>query len=368
MLDHKRLSRAHSAAMTRVLVTGATGFIGRQLAESLLRAGYDVACLARAANRAEPLQTLGARIIEGDVTRPESLPAALAGIEVVYHLAGLTRARSRREFFAVNETGTANLLDACRNVDTPPSVVLVSSQAAAGPAIPGRPRVEEDPPAPVSIYGRSKWAGELAAIARARHLPITIVRPSIVLGEGDRVGLEMFRMTRRMGLHIVPGWRPPRLSIVYVADLVDAIMAVAARGQRLPADSQNGSPSNSRDSKADPRGIYFIAGPEEPTFAELGRMVGASVGRRRTRVIRVPSPLVWPIVSCAELISFVRRRAPLVCRDKAREALAADWTCSSARAVAELGFKPAIGLRQRLRANGGMVSPRRLALAASWVR
>lgn len=334
--------------MTRVLVTGATGFIGGQLAESLLRAGDDVVCLARVANRAERLRSLGARIIEGDVTRPDGLPAALAGVEVVYHLAGLTSARSRREYFAANEMGTVNLLDACRNLGTPPTVVLVSSLAAAGPATPGRPRVEEDPPAPVSIYGKSKRAGELAAFARARDLPITIVRPSIVLGEGDRVGLKMFRMTQRMGLHIVPGWRPPRLSIVHVADLVDAIMSAATRGQRLPADGQNGLLPDSQQLKADPRGIYFIAGNEEPTFAELGRMVGATVGRRRTYVIRVPSPLVWPIVSCAELISFVRRRAPLVCRDKAREALAADWTCSPARAIAELGFNPTISLQQRL--------------------
>ncbi len=334
--------------MTRVLVTGATGFIGGQLAESLLRAGGDVACLVRSANRADRLQSLGARIIEGDVTRPESLPAALAGIEIVYHLAGLTCARSRREVFAVNEMGTANLLDACRNMGTPPTVVLVSSLAAAGPATPGRPRVEEDSPAPVSVYGRSKRAGELAAIERARDLPITIVRPSAVLGEGDRVGLKMFRMTRRMGLHIVPGWRPRRLSIVHVADLVDAIKAAAARGQRLPAESQNGSPANSPESKTDPRGIYLIAGPERPTFPELGRLVGASVGRRRILVIRVPDPLVWPIVSCAELISLARGRAPLVCRDKAREALAADWTCSPARAAADLDFKPTIGLRQRL--------------------
>jgi nucleoside-diphosphate-sugar epimerase len=337
--------------MPRILVTGATGFIGGQLAQALAAAGDDVVCLARRSSCIERIRLRGVRIVEGDVTAPESIGSAVAGVDVVYHLAGLTKARSRTEFFDVNEAGVANVLDACRRRATPPVVVLVSSLAAAGPATGGRPRVEEDPPGPVSIYGRSKRAGELAAIARAGELPITIIRPPVVLGEGDAASLTIFRMVAKTGVHLVPGWRPPRLSVVYVADLVDAIIAAARKGTRLPAKccADVNSNSDGPTPQIDARGFYFVAGDEQPTFADLGRLVGEAVGRQHIRVIRLPRPLVWPIVSCTELTAKLRGRAPLVSRDKAREALADDWTCSPAKAIAELGFSPRARLAEYLR-------------------
>src|SRR5204863_5200709 len=109
------------------------------------------------------LEPLGAGFASGDVTCPETLPAAVEGADVVFHLAGLTRALSRRELFAVNEEGTRNLLSACAARADPPVVVLVSSLAAAGPSPLGRIRSEEDPSAPVSNYGRSKRAAEIVA-------------------------------------------------------------------------------------------------------------------------------------------------------------------------------------------------------------
>jgi len=337
--------------MSRTLVTGATGFIGGQLAQALVAAGDDVTCLARRGARLDRLESLGVRIVEGDVTSPESLAAAVAQADVVYHVAGLTRARSRAEFFAVNETGVANLLEACRRLATPPVVILISSLSAAGPAVEGRPRTEEDPPAPMSIYGRSKRAGELAAMARAADLPITIIRPPVVLGEGDTDGLTMFHMIARSGIHLVPGWSPPQLSVVHVADLVAAIMAAARQGTRLSANSDDRATaiSNAGPPRVDPRGYYFVAGNEQPTFADLGRLVGEAIGRRTTRVICVPSPLVWPVATCAELIGKIRGSAPILNRDKVREALAEDWTCSPAKAIADLDFSARASLLDRLR-------------------
>jgi dihydroflavonol-4-reductase len=333
--------------MGKVLVTGASGFIGGQLTETLLARGNQVTCLVRRPSAAKRLTSLGARVVVGDVTVPEQLPPAVANADTVFHLAGALQAFNSAAFHRVNAVGVGNLLDACRTRTSPPTVVIVSSLAAAGPSLDGRPRTEEESSQPVSNYGRSKRAGELEAIRRAGQVPITILRPAIVLGEGDRVGLSLFRMVNRYRTHLVPGLARSSLSIVHVADLVPALIAAAERGTRLPpAENANGEAMGNR---VDPRGYYFIAGDEHPTYGQLGRMVGEAVGRRRMLVIPVLSGFVWPIAACTEAVGRVRRRAPFAGLDKAREALAGHWTCSSARARAELGFTPAASLVDRLR-------------------
>jgi dihydroflavonol-4-reductase len=334
--------------MGKTLVTGASGFIGGQLVRELIVRGDDVVCLARRAGAAERLKAIGARVVEGDLTARESLAAAVAGAETVYHLAGAVRARNVAEFYRVNATGVANLLDACRQRAAPPTVVLVSSLAAAGASSADRPRTEEDPPRPISNYGRSKRAGELEAVARAGEIPITIVRPPVVLGDGDTVGLTLFRMIASSGFHLVPGWARLKLSVVHVADLVRFLIAAAQRGARLPsAFETTDGPLGAK--QADPRGFYFIAGDQDPTYGELGRLIGEALGRRRTCVIRIPRPAVWSIAACTELIARVRGRAPFAGIDKAREGLAGHWTCSSARAKADLGFVPEKSLPELLR-------------------
>lgn len=334
--------------MGTTFVTGASGFIGFQLVRELIARGDDVHCLARRPAAAERLKSLGARVCSGDVTNPESLAGPVATADTVYHLAGAVRARSATEFLRTNQAGVANVLDACRRRTTPPTVVIVSSLAAAGPSRTGRSRTEEEPPQPVSNYGRSKRAGELEAVARAGALPITIIRPPIVMGAGDAVGLTLFRMIDSMRLHLVPGWRRSKFSVVHVGDLVSALIAAAKRGQRLrPANGETNGAAH--DGPIDPRGYYYVAGESDPTYDELGRLIGAALGRKRMLVIAFPRPLVWPIAAWGELFARVRRRAPFAGIDKAREALAGHWTCSAARAQSELGFAPAVAIPDWLR-------------------
>ena len=135
--------------------------------------------------RTDRLRSLGMNLVSGDVSDPAALADAVAGKSVVYHLAGCTRTLNRHRFYQVNEQGPRNVIEACARQPQPPVVVMISSLAAAGPSPEGRLRVETDPCCPVSHYGWSKRAAELAAEQFADRVPITVIRPPIVFGESD---------------------------------------------------------------------------------------------------------------------------------------------------------------------------------------
>ncbi len=326
--------------MAKVLVTGASGFIGTHQVAALAARGDEVTCLVRKTSKVDHLQALGARLVFGDVTSPDSLPAAVAGQQVVYHLAGCTLVLKNRQFYEVNHRGAAHIAKACAGQETPPVLIHVSSLAAAGPVIEGRPRVESDPPAPVSHYGRSKRSGEHAAESFAHRVPITIVRPPIVLGEGDRLGLPLFRSVIRFGVHLAPGLRPRRFSLIHADDLVHLLILAAERGKRLPPLGQQG------DSAA--QGYYFAACEQDPTYADLGRLVAESVGRR-VLVIPTAMPVVRMVAAVGEAISQISRQPLLMNLDKVREIAAGSWLCSAQAAKEQLGFEVAAPLVERLR-------------------
>ncbi|OHB77163.1 MAG: hypothetical protein A2W31_14765 [Planctomycetes bacterium RBG_16_64_10] len=326
--------------MTRALVTGASGFIGWHLAAALSRRGDQVRCLVRRTSRVDRLEALGVELVTADVRVGHDLQSAVREVDVVYHLAGLTRGLSLDELLAVNEAGVENVARACARQARVPVLVVISSLAAAGPSPVDCPRTKREPPAPVSNYGRSKLAGERAAARWAREVPTTIVRPPIVFGQGDRDGFLMFRMIARRGVHLVPAMGMARVSVIHAEDLATALLLVADRGARLA-----GGPAN--PTAAD-RGIYFVADPDHLTYVDLGRLIGHAVGRPDVRVLHVPQPLVQLAALATEAVVQLRRKPSLLGLDKFRDAIAGSWTCDCQRIRSTLGFAPAYPLAQRL--------------------
>jgi len=324
--------------MAFVLVTGGTGFIGLHLVEALIRRGERVRCLVRSSSRTEPMAKLGVELAAAELDNAAAVRAALSGIDVVYHVAGIIRAFRTADFYRVNEQGAAQIAAACADQAQPPRLVLVSSIAAAGPCRLGQIRRESDPPAAISHYGRSKLAAERSAERFAANVPLTVVRPSIVFGPRDTGFVQVIQSIKRLHCHLSPGFRSPPLSYIHVTDLVELLLAAAEKGARVPA---NGAVEPGK-------GYYFAAAPEHPTYAELGRMLRAMLGEPRAPVIPVPGPLAYGMGALNEVVGRIRGRAEELCRDKIRDALAPSWACSGEAAKRELGFEPARPLVARL--------------------
>lgn len=329
--------------MAKVLVTGASGFIGSHLVEALIARGEDVTCLVRSSSNRARLESLGVGFAVGDINDAASLGPAVANAEVVYHLAAMLKQPWHADFLTTNADGVRNVVAAAAaRGDAPPTVVMTSSVAAVGPSPDGAPLTEAWAPSPVSKYGRSKLNGELAAREYAGQVPVTVVRPPAVFGERDTAMLPMFKSAAR-GLHVVPGAGTARLSMVHVADLVQALIAAAARGERLPANEADAAAGT---------GVYFAADERRPTITKLGELLGSAVGRDRVRVFRAPRVMTRALGGVAEGVARLRRKPSIINLDKMTEATAGSWVCSPAKALDQLGWHTSVPLAERLLQTG----------------
>lgn len=313
----------------RALVTGATGFIGRHVVCELRERGAEVAALARPTSDTSGLD--GVDIAVGDMTDPASLRDPIAGCDAVIHLAALLKAPWKPDFHSANADGAGNIAAACAAAPRPPVLVLVSSMAAGGPVDRGGVRTEAMPAEPVSRYGRAKLAAEDAARAHADRVPITVFRPPMVFGEHDRGSLPLFRAAAR-GLVVSPTREPFEITAVHARDLAVALVDAIERGERV------GDTAGS--------GIYYAPGTERITMIELGRAIGAALGRPVVG-LRMPRAVTYAISGLAELRGRILDRPSLLSLDKYREATGGAWVCSAAKLRDQLGWRPA-GLEARL--------------------
>ena len=295
-------------------LTGGTGFVGSHLAEGLLAAGYRVRALVRRSSEASWLAGLEVDLAGGDIRDPASLAPFVAGAELVVHAAGQTSARSLADYRASNSTGTRNLADAVRTAGNPEAhVILVSSQAAAGPSPDGSPVRPEARGRPVSSYGWSKLEGEDEI--RSSGLPFTILRPSAIYGPRETAIRDLFIAASYGFVPLLAGGAG-RVQLVYVADVVGAVVAAAARG---------------------PRGeTLFVAHPEVLDY----RLVAETLARLRTppaHLVPVPAALIRLAGVAVGLFSRFGKGPPVFNDEKATEILQPAWLCDVTPTQAALG-------------------------------
>ena len=322
-----------------VFLTGASGFVGKNLVPYLLDRECRLTCLLRDPARLPEELRSKVAVVVGDLTNlgPEVM-SALAGAEAVVHLAGQLWGRTYEDFDRVNHLGTEALVKAVGKAN--PSLkrfVNVSSMAAAGPARPGEPLTEASPEAPISWYGRSKLAGERALTEAA--FPWTVIRAPAVYGPWDPATLIFFKLAA-CHIHPIIGWGRPEHSTIHVEDVCQAIRLVLTGETR-------------------PQSTYFINdGQAIHRLREVMTLVVESVGKWV-----VPVPIPGGLVLAAEGLLALGQRIGLapsrVTPDKLRELRQRAWTCSADLITENLGFNASVPLAQGIpetaawyRANG----------------
>lgn len=311
-----------------VLVTGATGFTGGYLTRALLARGYGVRALVRPRTDARPLVDAGVEIAVGDLVVARDVERAAAGVDMIYHIAGLFRTANHgaTAYRAVHVKGTRHVVEAAARHRVP-RVVHCSTAGVHG-AISDVPGREDSPLEPRDMYQLTKLEGEQVAREAFREgLPGVVVRPVGIYGPGDMRFLKLFRSVHQRRFRMFGSGEVP-YHLTYIDDLVDGLILCGERPEALGR-------------------TYILAGAEYVSLNQLVRMVAEAVG--------VPVPQgrlpLWPLVAAAALCETVcvplRIDPPIHLR---RVAFFHHPRAFSIRkASQELGFVPRVPVREGVR-------------------
>jgi dihydroflavonol-4-reductase len=286
----------------RVAVTGASGFIGRHVVGALNARG-DLAIPVR-----RPFES--------------TLTETFRGVDAVVHLAGVVSAVHERDYWIGN-------VDATRTVATAAAaagirMVHISSLAAAGPAPASAPRTEDDPPAPITTYGRTKLEGERVLLSIA-GLESIILRPGVVYGPGDRAMRPLFRFARAGFMPLV-GSPSAAYTFIYIDDATRAILAALDR----------------RSSG----GVVFLGHAEPVSPGQLLQAIRETVGSSG-RIVAIPRPAIRAAALAGDLWGNLTGRPTLIDTRRFAELYSEGFVCRVDRMRERLG-EARVDLREGL--------------------
>ena len=295
-----------------VAVTGATGFIGSVLLQSLIKERWKIKALARQP-RADDEFT---QWIEGDLDNLDALRSLVKNVSAVVHCAGRVRGSSLDDFISTNVTGTHNLVRASIQQASPPRFLLISSLAARQPEL--------------SWYATSKRMAEQLVISHSHIMPCAVFRPTAVYGPGDKEMSPLFRTTQR-GILPMVGKTTMRFGLLHVSDLVAAILCWLST--QTPV-----------------HGVYELddglpGGYDSQTVAAIAQ----DVWKRPVRCIFLPASLVSLVASINLWSARLLRYSPMLTPGKVRELQHEDWVCDIRPLIQALpNWRPRIRLRDAL--------------------
>jgi len=308
-----------------VFVTGANGFVGSFLVERLLTEGAAVKCLVRKTGNLRWLKTLKVEYIFGDIADAKSLEGGLKNVDYVFHIAALKHSSKKEEYRKVNICGTENILNTVKKETVNlKKFIFLSSMAAMGYSSREKTLCEQDECRPLTYYGESKLKAERTVLEFKNDFPVTILRPPAVYGPKDEDVYAMFRAVK-MGIRPVFGLGKKHISMIYVLDLVEAMLLAALSS--IAAGK-----------------IYIIAEDKSYSWKEIQDVL-AAILKVKAFTVKIPETVLFTAGFLAELFSKATGTGMLLTRQKVKE-LTGDWVCDISLAKKDLYFKPAYSMQK----------------------
>ena len=304
----------------KVLITGATGFVGSHLADRLKAKGYEIKCTIRKSSNLQWLEGKGFELVEASLGNKESLVEAVKDVDYIFHVAGLTFAKNDAEFLKGNREGTKNLIEAVyENNPELKRFIFVSSQTVAGPSSLYESPVTEDLlPNPLTAYARSKKAAEEVVLSYKGKIPYTICRAPAVYGPRDTAIFAVFK-TVNMGLGTLMGLKEKYISLIHAYDLADGLI--------MAAESENAVDET-----------YFITSKEFYTWDYLIDTIKKTLGKKRIVKIRLPHFLVLTAAGVSQFLGKFSKKPPVFNFEKGVDFIQDYWICSPDKAERDFGF------------------------------
>ncbi len=290
--------------------------------------GYEVKGLIRASSDIGLIpEELHPNIARIDYRHEKQVLQALEGYNAVFHLAGMTKAWSRKQLYRANVDVTRILLGAARKTESMKHFIYLSSQAVSGTSCCGNDfKCEDDPCRPVSGYGRSKRAAE-KTVRRAEGIHCTIVRPASVFGPGDKDFLSYFRMVQKHVAVLLSGERS--FSAIYSRDLVQFL------GMLPLNDNAYGE-------------TFFVSDGKQYSFTGFVRYIEEAMKTFALKIY-LPAIFIYPATFFSEIAGRFLGKIPVLNFQRIGDFTGKHWLCSSERAREILGWRPEYDIRDALR-------------------
>ncbi len=330
----------------RILVTGATGFLGHYLVTALLERGDRVRALALPIEDTTWLRERGVSIYPGDLRDPDTLIEPMRGVEGVFHLAAMTRVwRPMQEYYDVNVTGTENVCRAALAAGVQ-RLVHVSSGVVYGLGI-GKPAREDLPLAPIyEPYSVTKAESDrlVQQMIAEDDLPAVIIRPGTVFGPGDSLNFGRIADRLRAGKGLIVGSGNNALTFVYVTDVIQGLLLAFDREQAVG-------------------NAYNIANDRPLTQEQTLRAIAEEVGAQPPS-LHVPYYALYAVAFASERVATLTggRIQPLATRQGVK-LYGTDNRLSIDKARHELGYAPRVPVREGLRLTGEWYQQQPVAVA-----